>query len=202
MTFRPGGLRRPQLSPEVASRIPPGQFLTERWPVLHYGSVPAFDSDSWELRVFGQVENELCFTWEQFQTLPRTVVHTDMHCVTRWTKLDNTWEGVSPLALIDAAQLKPEARFVLLHCEGDYTANIPLEVFADEEVVLALKHDGVDLTPEHGYPLRVVVPSRYAWKSAKWVRGIEFLAEDRLGFWEQYDYHNNADPWREERFAE
>jgi DMSO/TMAO reductase YedYZ molybdopterin-dependent catalytic subunit len=202
MVFRSQGLKRPQLPRDLADRIPPGQFLTERWPVLHYGSIPEFDPSTWELRVFGLVENELRYSWEEFLELPRVEVNADMHCVTRWTKLDNSWEGVAPRTLIGAAGVKPEARFVLFHCDGGYTANIPFDVFTQDDVLLALKHDGEDLSPDHGYPLRVVIPSRYAWKSAKWVRGIEFLADDRLGFWEQYGYNNNADHWKEERFAE
>jgi DMSO/TMAO reductase YedYZ molybdopterin-dependent catalytic subunit len=202
MVFRSLGLKRPQLPEDVADRIPPGQFLTERWPVLHYGSIPSFNPASWDLRVFGLVEQELQFTWDEFLALPRILVQADMHCVTRWSKLDNTWEGISARALIKAAGVIPEARFVLFHCDGGYTANIPFDVFDNDDVLLALKHDDVDLTPEHGYPLRAVVPNRYAWKSAKWIRAIEFMADDRLGFWEQYGYSNNADPWKEERFAE
>jgi DMSO/TMAO reductase YedYZ molybdopterin-dependent catalytic subunit len=202
MVFRSLGLKRPQLPPDVAERIPPGQFLTERWPVLHHGAIPSFNPATWDLRVFGLVEHELRFTWDEFLALPRVVVNADMHCVTRWSKLDNTWEGVSARSIIEAAGVKPEARFVLFHSDGGYTANIPFEVFADDDVLLALKHNDEELTPEHGYPVRAVVPKRYAWKSAKWLRGIEFMAEDKLGFWEQYGYHNNADHWKEERFAE
>jgi DMSO/TMAO reductase YedYZ molybdopterin-dependent catalytic subunit len=202
MVFRSTGLKRPQLAPDVAERIPPGQFLTQRWPILHYGPVPSFDPASWDLHIYGQVENELRFSWEEFLTLPRIVVNSDMHCVTRWSKLDNEWEGVSTRFVVEAAGVKPEARHVLFHCEGGYTSNVPIEVFSDQDVILALKHDGEDLTPEHGFPLRVVIPKRYAWKSAKWLRGIEFLAEDRPGFWEQYGYNNNADFSKEERFAD
>jgi DMSO/TMAO reductase YedYZ molybdopterin-dependent catalytic subunit len=202
MVFRSLGLKRPQLPPDVAERIPPGQFLTERWPVLHHGAIPSFNPATWDLRVFGLVEHELRFSWDEFLAFPRVVVNADMHCVTRWSKLDNTWEGVSARTIIEAAGVKPEARFVLFHSDGGYTANIPFEVFADEDVLLALKHDDEELTAEHGYPLRAVVPKRYAWKSAKWLRGIEFMAGDMLGFWEQYGYHNNADHWKEERFAE
>lgn len=202
MTFRSTGLKRPQFAPEVAQRIPPGQFLTERWPVLHYGSVPAFDPVTWDFRVFGLVEQELHYSWEQFLALPRVTVDADMHCVTRWSKLDNDWEGVSSRFILDAAGVRADARHVLFHAEGGYTSNVPIEVFAEENALLALKHDGEDLTPEHGFPLRVIVPSRYAWKSAKWLRAIEFLADDKLGFWEQYGYNNNADFIKEERFIE
>jgi DMSO/TMAO reductase YedYZ molybdopterin-dependent catalytic subunit len=202
MVSRPAGPKRPRVPDEVAERIPPGQFLTERWPVLHYGSIPPFEPASWDLRVFGLVEKELRFGWDDLLALPRVTVQADMHCVTRWSKLDNTWEGISARSLIETAGVKPEARFVLFHCDGGYTANIPLDVFDNDDVLLALKHDGADLTPEHGFPLRVVVPQRYGWKSAKWIRAIEFMAEDRPGFWEQYGYSMNADHWKEERFAE
>ncbi|CAA9534886.1 MAG: hypothetical protein AVDCRST_MAG49-340 [uncultured Thermomicrobiales bacterium] len=202
MVFRSMGLKRPQVDPELAERTPPGQHLTRRWPVLHYGDIPAFDPTTWDFRVFGVVERELRYDWAAFQALPRTTVHADMHCVTRWSKLDNDWEGVSGRSVAEAAGVRPAARFVVFHCDGGYTANIPLAVFEDDDVLFALKHDGAVLTPEHGYPVRVVVPKRYGWKSAKWVRGVEFLAEDRQGFWERYGYSNSADPWREERFAD
>lgn len=202
MAFRSLGLKRPKYPPEITHRLPPGQYLTERWPVLHYGSVPPFDPDTWDFRVFGEVEQPLRLTWEEFQRLPRVSVIADMHCVTRWSHLDNHWEGVAFRAILDLVKPKPSARFVLFHCDGGYTTNLPLAVVDDDDVLFALKHDGADLTPEHGFPVRVVVPKRYAWKSAKWVRAVEFLTEDRPGFWEQYGYHNNADFWKEERFAE
>ncbi len=202
MVFRSLGVKRPKIDPSLAGRLPPGQHLTQRWPVLHQGAVPPFDPASWVFRVFGLVERPLRLTWPEFQALPRTTVGADMHCVTRWSKLDNVWEGVSARELLARARPLAEARFVLFHADGDYTANLPLAAFDDEDVLLALKHGGEDLTPEHGAPLRAVVPKRYAWKSAKWLRGIEFLAEDQPGFWENYGYHNDADPWREERFAE
>ena len=202
MVSRSLSVKRPRAVPELVNRVPPGQHATGRWPVFHHGAVPPFDPATWDLRVFGLVERPLRFTWEEFQALPRIVVTADMHCVTRWSKLDNVWEGVAGREIIARAEPLPEARFVLLHAEGGYTANLPLDAFAAEDVVLALKHDGEELAPEHGRPLRAVVPSRYAWKGAKWLRRIEFLADDRPGFWEAYGYNNNADPWREERFAE
>ena len=195
-------MRRPRVAPEIADRLPPGQFLTQRWPVLHYGAVPTFDPATWDLRVFGEVERPLRFSWEEVRALPRVTVRADMHCVTRWSKLDNTWEGVPARYVAEQAEVKTGAAFVLFHAEGGYTASVPLATFNDEDVVLVLKHDGEELTPEHGFPLRVVVPKRYAWKGPKWLRGIEFLTEDRLGFWEKYGYSNSADPWLEERFAE
>jgi DMSO/TMAO reductase YedYZ molybdopterin-dependent catalytic subunit len=154
------------------------------------------------LRIDGLVERELILSWTQVLDLPRVTVDADMHCVTRWTKLDNTWEGIASREIIELAGVKSNARHVLFHGEGGYTANVTIDVFAEENVLLALKHNGEDLTLEHGFPLRVIVPSRYAWKSAKWLRRIEFLDEDQLGFWEQYGYNNNADFLKEERFAE
>lgn len=201
MVFRSLGLKRPKIDPEHAGRVPPGQYLTERWPVLHYGSVPAFDPDSWEFSVVGLVATPLSYSWASFQELPRVVVQADMHCVTRWSKLDNTWEGVAFRTILELAKPRSNARFVTFHCEGGYTTSLPLEVLDDDDVLFAMKHDGTVLSPEHGYPLRAVVPKRYAWKSAKWIRSVEFMAEDRLGFWERYGYSNNADFWKEERFA-
>ncbi len=185
-------------------RLPPGQVLTEKFPVLHYGPVPHYpDLSKWDLRVFGLVKEEKRLTWEEFNRLPRTRVVADIHCVTRWSKLDTVWEGVRFRDFLEAVPVEvlPEARYVLVHAEYGFTANLPLEVMLDDDVLLATHYDGKPLTPEHGYPLRLVVPKKYFWKSAKWVRGIEFLAEDRLGFWEQAGYHNEADPWKEKRFA-
>jgi DMSO/TMAO reductase YedYZ molybdopterin-dependent catalytic subunit len=202
MVFRSRGLRRPAIPADQEERVPPGQYLTERWPVLHHGSVPDFDPRTWDLRVIGLVEQPLRFSWDEFRKLPTIEARGDMHCVTRWTKLDNRWEGVALAQVLGLAGVSPEARFVLFHCDGGYTANLPLDVALDDDVILALKHDGQPLTAEHGFPLRVVIPRRYAWKSAKWLRAIELSAEDRLGFWEQYGYSSSADPWKEERFAD
>jgi DMSO/TMAO reductase YedYZ molybdopterin-dependent catalytic subunit len=190
------------VDPALAERIPPGQYLTEKFPVLHYGSVPKTDLTTWDLRIYGPVDSPVTFTWEQFKTLPRKMVATDIHCVTRWTKLDTTWEGVPIQAVLELVGLRPEARFVVAHCEQGYTANLPLEVLDDDDVLLADTFDGKPLEPEHGYPLRLLVPKRYFWKSAKWLRGLEFLDHDVLGFWERYGYNNDADPWKEERFSE
>jgi DMSO/TMAO reductase YedYZ molybdopterin-dependent catalytic subunit len=190
------------VDPAVADRIPPGQYLTEKFPVLHYGSVPRTDLATWDLRVFGLVDSPLTFTWDQFRALPRKQVTTDIHCVTRWSKLDTTWEGVPIQAILELAGLRPEARFVVAHCEQGYTANLPLAVLDDDDVLLADSYAGAPIDPEHGAPLRLLVPKRYFWKSAKWLRGLEFLDADRPGFWERYGYHNEGDPWREERFSE
>lgn len=186
-------------------RLPPGQVLTEKFPVLHYGPVPHYpDLSRWDLRVFGLVKEEKRLTWEEFNRLPRTRIVADIHCVTRWSKLDTVWEGVRFRDFIEAVPIEvlPEARYVMVHAEYGFTANLPLDVMLDDDVLLATHYGGEPLTPEHGYPLRLVVPKKYFWKSAKWVRGIEFMAEDRLGFWEQAGYHNEADPWKEQRFAE
>lgn len=185
-----------------AGRLPPGQYLTEKFPVLHYGSVPPFDPQTWDFKIWGLVENPIRLTWEEFLKLPTTRVVTDIHCVTRWSKFETVWEGVSWRWVMENARPKPEARFILAHCEYGFTANVPLdEMLKDENALLAYKYADQPLEPEHGYPLRLLVPHLYFWKSAKWLRGIEFMAEDRAGFWESYGYHMRGDPWREERFS-
>jgi DMSO/TMAO reductase YedYZ molybdopterin-dependent catalytic subunit len=186
-----------------ANRIPPRQALTRKWPVLHYGSTPAFDRGNWTFHVFGLVETPWQCTYDEFLGLPRVHVHADMHCVTRWSTLDNFWEGVATRDVLAKVKLKPAARFVMVHCEHGFTTNLPLDDFLGEDCLFAWRHNGRDLEPDHGYPLRLVVPKLYAWKSAKWVRGIELMAEDKAGFWEEYahgGYHMRGDPWQEERF--
>jgi DMSO/TMAO reductase YedYZ molybdopterin-dependent catalytic subunit len=183
----------------MGDRVPPGQFLSEKFPILTYGSAPKVDLETWKFRVFGLVEQEIELNWEQFTKLTWTTVTEDFHCVTQWSSLDNTWEGVTFPDLIALAQPKPEAKFVMAHCFGGYSTNLPLEV-AMEEGILAHKQNGEPIGEGHGWPLRLIIPSRYAWKSAKWLNGIELLAEDAPGFWEQRGYHNNGDPWKEERF--
>ena len=192
--------RRPAIPAALANRVPPGQVISSRWPVLHQGSVPVCDPETWQFNVWGLVDVPTSWTWNEFQSLPRVTRHGDLHCVTRWSSLDHEWEGIQPRTVLDLAGRHSDAHFVLLHGEGGYTANLPLDVFLAEDVVLATLHNGEPLSAEHGAPLRAVVPARYAWKSVKWLRGIELLAEDRLGFWEEYGYSNSADPWREERF--
>jgi DMSO/TMAO reductase YedYZ molybdopterin-dependent catalytic subunit len=194
-----GGRR---LTSEQKGRVPPGQYVTEKFPVLHYGSVPRTDLGTWDFRVWGEVENPFSLDWTGFQALPHTLVHTDIHCVTRWSKLDVDFAGVPIGAILERAQPKPAARYVIAHCEQGYTTNLPLEVLADDNVLRADTYAGEPLAPEHGFPLRLFVPKRYFWKSAKWLRGLEFLAADAPGFWERYGYHNDGDPWREERFSE
>jgi len=191
-----------KLSDEQKRRVPPGQYVTEKFPVLHYGSVPRTDLATWDFRVYGEVDNPLRFTWQEFKAFPRRQVHTDIHCVTRWTKLDTDFEGVPIQHVLDQARLRSDARFVVAHCEQGYTTNLPLDVLDDDDVLLADTFAGQPLEPEHGWPLRLFVPKRYFWKSAKWVRGLEFLAHDQLGFWERYGYNNSADPWKEERYSD
>lgn len=189
---------KPQHDPE---RVPPGQSVTAKWPVLHYGGIPSADLKSWDFRIVGLVENPIRLTYEEFMELPRKKVHCDIHCVTRWSKLDNTFEGVPFSELHRLANPKPTARFVMMHAENNFTTNLPIEDLMGDEVIFADKHDGEPLTPEHGWPLRLVVPHLYFWKSAKWVRGLEFMASDRPGFWEQYGYHMRGDPQKEERYS-
>jgi len=184
-----------------ASRVPSGQRLTEGFPVLHYGSVPKVDPDGWSLRLFGLVEQERTLSYAEFLALPAVKVLSDVHCVTGWSRLDNLWEGVQTAALKDLVKILPEAKFAIVHAAGDFTTNLSLEDFFSSDVLLAVKHDGQAITPEHGYPVRLVVPRLYFWKSAKWVTGIEFTAEDRPGFWESHGYHNRGDPWTEERYG-
>jgi DMSO/TMAO reductase YedYZ molybdopterin-dependent catalytic subunit len=184
-----------------SDRVPPGQRLTDKFPVLHYGTIPQFDRGTWDLKIFGMVEEPLTLTYGQFLELPTTRIVADIHCVTTWSKLDTVWEGVLFRELMTSVELDPEARFVMVHCEQGFTTNLPLGVLLDDDVLLAYRYDDKPLTPEHGYPLRLVVPKKYFWKSAKWVRGLELMAQDRLGFWEVRGYHNNADPWKEERYS-
>ncbi len=189
-------------SPRNEPRLPPGQVKTDKWPVLNYGPVPRVDLAAWDLRIHGLVAHPQRWTWEEFRALPRVQVHSDIHCVTRWSRFDNVWEGVSLHEVLQRAAPKPEARFAVIHAEQGYTTNLPLEELANDDVLLADTHDGMALTPEHGWPLRLVVPRRYFWKSAKWIRAIELTAADRPGFWEQNGYHNAADPWNEERYSD
>lgn len=193
-------------------RLPPGQSLTQKFPVLHYGPVPPFNSATWDFRVWGEVEQNVRLTWEEFNQLPRTKLVMDIHCVTRWSKFDTAWEGVSVRTLIDQGliKLRPSARYVMQHADYGFTVNLPLAVVLSDNFLMATHYDGMPISPDHGYPLRGVVgniPGRedlvvpYFWKGAKWLRGLEFMINDREGFWEQAGYHNNADVWKEERFG-
>lgn len=197
---------------EEQGRLPPGQSLTQKFPVLHYGPVPRFNPAAWDFRIWGEVEDERAWTWDEFLQLPRTQVNMDLHCVTRWSKFDTLWEGVSVRTLVDQGliRLKPAAKYVMQHAEYGFTVNLPLEVVLQDNFLLATHFNGEPLTPDHGYPLRGVIGKLagrddlsvpYLWKGAKWLRSLEFMAQDRLGFWEQAGYHNQADVWKEQRFA-
>jgi len=182
-------------------RIPPGQRAIEEWPVLHYDSIPYIDMSKWEFRISGLVAKEVKLDNKEFSSLKRVKVLSDIHCVTKWSKLDNLWEGVSTGTINDMAQVLPEAMFVIVHAASGFTTNLSLSDFLEADVLFALKHNDKILTLEHGYPVRLIVPRLYFWKSAKWVTGVEFVAEDRPGFWESHGYHNRGDPWREERYS-
>ena len=183
------------------ARLPPGQYLTEKWPVLHAGSVPEVDIATWDLTVSGEVEEPLRLTWDDFLALPATEVTVDIHCVTRWSRFDTRFRGVHWSELAALARPKPSGRFVVAQAEQGFTANMPLEAIEDSSALLAYEADGEPLTPDHGWPLRLVVPTRYFWKSAKWLRGLELRSTDQPGFWERYGYHNDADYWKEERYG-
>lgn len=183
-------------------RVPPGQYLVgDRFPILTYGSTPKFDPRTWDFTVIGLAERTLQFSWEEWNDLPQIEVKADMHCVTSWSKLDNVWMGVPAKHVLELAKPKQEAKFITAFCDGGYTANLPLEELWQEDVLFATHHNGRPLEPGHGYPLRLVVPRLYAWKSAKWIRGMELLSGDRPGFWEQNGYHNYGDPWEEQRYS-
>jgi DMSO/TMAO reductase YedYZ molybdopterin-dependent catalytic subunit len=186
---------------EVAKRIPPGQRLVKGWPVLHVGSVPRFHEEEWDLRVDGLVENPFTLSYAELKALPAATVTADFHCVTGWTTLDNVWEGVAFRTLAERARPRPEAAWVIAHCENGYTSDLSLRALMEDDVLLAWGHGGEPLTPEHGFPLRLVVPARYGWKSAKWLRRLEFTSENRRGYWEERGYHVHADPWPEERYS-
>jgi DMSO/TMAO reductase YedYZ molybdopterin-dependent catalytic subunit len=193
-------------------RLPPGQSLTQKFPVLHYGPVPAFNPATWDFRVWGDVKQERRWSWDEFNQLPRTQLQMDIHCVTRWSKFDTSWEGVSVRTLVAQGLIEPlpTARFVMQHAEYGFTANLPIEVVLAENFLLATHFDGQPITPDHGFPLRGVVgqildrqelATPYFWKGAKWLRSLEFMSQDRLGFWEQAGYHNEANVWEEQRFG-
>lgn len=209
-------LRRRELQQQLQNegRLPPGQSLTVKFPVLHYGPTPRYkvDLSDWDFQVFGLVEEEKRWNWESFSQLPKTKIVMDIHCVTRWSKFDTVWEGISLKTVIDEGivRLKPGARYVTQHCDYNYTTNLPLEVMLQENVLLATHHNDEPLERDHGYPLRVVIgsfadrreeKSAYFWKGGKWLRALEFRAEDQPGFWERSGYHNEGDPWKEQRFS-
>ncbi|MCW3040879.1 MAG: hypothetical protein JWM31_2784 [Solirubrobacterales bacterium] len=181
------------------ARVPPGQYLTSKFPVLTYGRVPPADLASWTLSVDGAVANPFSIDWEEFLALEQRTQTVDIHCVTRWSKLDTTWNGVPIRTLLDRAGVRPEGTHVMAHCDGGYTTNMPIEVLDDDDVMVAHAYDGKPLEPDHGYPVRLLVPKRYFWKSAKFLRRLQVMTADQQGFWELNGYHNDADPFKEER---
>jgi DMSO/TMAO reductase YedYZ molybdopterin-dependent catalytic subunit len=190
-----------RLNPDrVRPDAPPGQFVTDKFPVLTFGPTPRIDLDAWQFKVFGLVDEEITLDWQQFNNLPQATLDAEFHCVTQWSKLQNTWQGILFTDVMKLVTPKPEAKYVMAHCYGGYTTNVSLDILIDDDVMFAHSHDGAPLTPQHGGPMRLVVPKRYGWKSAKWVSGIEFMAEDEPGFWEMRGYHMEGDPWKEERF--
>jgi DMSO/TMAO reductase YedYZ molybdopterin-dependent catalytic subunit len=190
-------------SPDIyrENRLPPGQKLRQDWPVLHYGEIPEIDISSWTFRIFGLVKKENTLDYKSFAALPQGRVHSDIHCVTGWSRFDNEWEGPGSPTIYQLANTLPNANFVIIHGIGDFTTNLTVKDFLEPDVLFALKHNGELLTPQHGYPIRLVVPRLYFWKSAKWVTGIEFSEYDKPGFWESRGYHNRGDPWKEERYS-
>jgi DMSO/TMAO reductase YedYZ molybdopterin-dependent catalytic subunit len=199
--FGDGDRRELEKKAKTEGRLPPGQSLTLKWPVLHAGDVPRFDAGRWDFKISGLVETARRLTWEEFRRLPQTEVTSDFHCVTRWSRLDNRWSGVLFTEVMKLVSVKTGARFALVLAEEGYTANVPLEDLLRPDVLFAFDHDGEPLTAEHGGPVRLIVPQLYAWKSVKWVRGFTLLDHDQLGFWERHGYHEYGDPWKEQRFS-
>lgn len=190
-----------QQKAKYQDKLPPGQAVTLKWPVLHVGSVPQFNPASWDFYIRGAVQQSKRFTWAEFSALPTIEQVSDMHCVTQWSKFDSTFEGIPVAEVMKHVELLPEASHVMIHASGGYTTNLSLADFLDDDVIFALKYEGQPLEPDHGYPVRLLVPKLYLWKSAKWVNGLEFLAGDRPGFWENYGYHMRGNPWQEERYG-
>lgn len=190
--------RKPDADPE--NRIPPGQYLTDKFPVLTHGPTPKLNLTTWKFRILGLVDNKISWTYQEFLSLPQIDLTTDFHCVTRWSQLDNTWTGVPIAEVMKHVIVQPEAQYVMVHAHGGYTTNLPLIDLLEDDVIFAHSRNGEPLSPDHGWPLRLVVPKLYAWKSAKWVTGLEFMPHDKPGFWETAGYHNHGDPWTEERF--
>ncbi|HEY7342347.1 MAG TPA: sulfite oxidase-like oxidoreductase [Ktedonobacterales bacterium] len=181
-------------------RLPAGQYLTKKWPILSYESTPKFDAEKYRFKVWGAVAEPFELTWDELLALPRVQLTSDFHCVTTWSRFDNAWEGVHIHEILQRARPLPEAKFVTAHSFTGYTTNMPLADLDDDDVLIAFTHDGEPLEPDHGGPVRLIVPKLYAYKSAKWLSGLEFLEKDRPGFWEVRGYHNHADPWKEERY--
>jgi DMSO/TMAO reductase YedYZ molybdopterin-dependent catalytic subunit len=186
--------------PDGRDRLPPGQYHTKKWPVLSYESAPKFDAEKYRFKAWGAVEEPLELTWAELQALPRTQFTADFHCVTTWSRYDNGWEGVHIREILQRVKPLDAAKFVLEHSFTGYTTNLPLAALDDDDVMIAFNHDGEPIAPEHGGPVRLIVPKLYAYKSAKWLSGLEFLTSDKPGFWEIRGYSNSADPWKEERY--
>jgi DMSO/TMAO reductase YedYZ molybdopterin-dependent catalytic subunit len=186
---------------DPAARTPPGQHLTRGWPILHAETIPPFDPAAWRFRVDGEVDQPVQWSWEEFRALPTATLTSDFHCVTGWSKLDNEWEGVRFREIAERAQARPSASHALIEAPSGYTANLPLEALTEDDVLFAWSHNGQPLPPEHGGPLRLVVPKRYGWKSVKWAVRVRFLDRDVRGYWEERGYHNEADPWLEQRYS-
>jgi DMSO/TMAO reductase YedYZ molybdopterin-dependent catalytic subunit len=185
----------------ASKRVPPGQRVRRGWPVLHEGPIPRFDPEAWRFTVRGAVAAEVELGYDELRALPHVEMRSDFHCVTGWSKLDNEWLGVKTATVLELAGPQMSASDVTVHAEYGYTANVPLDVLQEETSILTWQHNGSDLAPKHGYPLRLVIPRLYGWKSVKWVRSFEVMTEDRRGFWEVRGYHNRADPWLEERYS-
>jgi DMSO/TMAO reductase YedYZ molybdopterin-dependent catalytic subunit len=192
------GFRGRRVDPSIAERLPPGQYLTHDFPVLSAGPTPRPNLDTWNFRVDGLVEEPRSWSWDEFQSLPRETITVDIHCVTKWSKLDTEWEGVSLDTLLEG--IEDNASYLIAHCDGGYTTNVPVEDVLDGKAWIAYGYDGEDLHPEHGGPARLLIPHLYFWKSAKWVRRLELLDDDQPGFWEELGYHNYGDPWLEQRY--
>ena len=182
--------------------VPPGQTVTDGFPVLHVGDVPAIDPAAWRLSVSGLVENPFELTYDELRAMPASEFRGDIHCVTRWSKQNTSWAGVKFSALVARAKPLPAAKFVVQHADNAYTTNLPLEVMLTDDVLIAYAFDGQPVEPIHGGPVRMLVPQKYFWKSAKWLHGIEFREQDQKGFWEVRGYNNEADPWKEQRYAD
>ena len=195
------GFFEKEMDPDLKKRLPRGQTLTVKWPGLTYGATPRFDPKTWRFRCFGLVEEEVVWSWEEFLALPHAEVVSDIHCVTTWSMFDTRWEGIHIREIMSRVRLKPEVKAVMVHADPDYTTNVTLEELVQDDVLLALKHNGKDLEPEHGGPCRLVIPRLYFWKSAKWARGFEFMDVNAPGFWEVNGYHMRGEPWQEERYS-
>ena len=202
MLFDGGERKKLEQQMRSEGRLPPGQSLTLKWPVLQYGNIPRTDLSTWDFRIDGLVEKPVRLSWAEFNKLPRTEIHCDIHCVTHWSRFDNRFEGVLFAEVIKLVTPKPAAQFALVRGENGYTANLPLADLMRPDTIFAFSHDGETLTADHGYPLRLIVPQLYLWKSVKWVRGFALAETDEPGFWEENGYHMYGDPWKEQRFSD